>query len=268
MHSSMGRGAGLALGLVALFVAASHATTAAPPSPAAGLVVEQAGVALPSIGDVERGNRHYRAGRYAEAVAAYQSALESGEDSPVLRYNLGTALLQLGRYDEAEQHLRGALEVVEPEMREWVYYNLGQRYLEDARQQQDAEASTTLYDAAVEAYRQALRLQPEDVDAKWNYELALRERDEQEQQGGGGGDSQDEGEQDREQEEQQGDQGQGSESQGSPSQAPQGGSGEQQAPMTQEQADRILSAIEQDERDLFRDKLRKGRQEAPTSRDW
>ena len=38
--------------------------------------------------------------------------------------------------------------------------------------------------------------------------------------------------------------------------------------MTQEQAERILSAVEQDERELFQDKLRKGAQQARPARDW
>lgn len=214
---------------------------------------------------VERGNRLFRAGKYAEAVAEYRSALEKGEEGPVLRYNLGTALLKLGRYDEAEEHLRAALDAVEPEVRERVYYNLGQRYLEDARQSQEPQAKGALYDAAVESYRQALRLRPTDEDAKWNYELALQERDEQ-RAGGGGGD-QDQ----QDQEQQPGDQGQGGQARGGqqPSDAAPSADGEgRQAPMSQEQAERILSAVEQDERELFRDKLRKGQQQARTARDW
>jgi hypothetical protein len=38
--------------------------------------------------------------------------------------------------------------------------------------------------------------------------------------------------------------------------------------MSQEQADRILSAVEQDERDLTREKLRKGQRRTPVRRDW
>ncbi|HUG40657.1 MAG TPA: tetratricopeptide repeat protein, partial [Longimicrobiales bacterium] len=84
----------------------------------AGIVAPAAPAALlVAIGELERGNRHFRAGRYREAVEAYQGALEDGEDSAVLRYNLGTALLRLGRYAEAEEHLKAALEVVEPETR-------------------------------------------------------------------------------------------------------------------------------------------------------
>ena len=218
------------------------------------------------FGGLERGNRLFRNGKYAEAVEAYRSALEDGDDSPVLRYNLGTALLRLGRYQEAEEHLRAALDVVDPETREYVYYNLGNRYLEDARQQAEPEATRALYDAAVEAYRQALRLRSGDADAKWNYELALREREQQPQQqaGGGGGE-----EEQRDQEPQPSDQGGGGQATGQQNEAPRGGTGEQPAPMTREQAERVLSAVEQDERQLFREKLKKGPQQTRTNtRDW
>jgi hypothetical protein len=38
--------------------------------------------------------------------------------------------------------------------------------------------------------------------------------------------------------------------------------------MSREQADRILSATEQDERQLTREKLRKGQRRTPVARDW
>ena len=66
------------------------------------------------IGDVERGNRMYREGRYQEAVAAYEEAIADGESTPELHYNLGTALLALRRYAEAERHLELALRDVDP----------------------------------------------------------------------------------------------------------------------------------------------------------
>ncbi len=217
-----------------------------------------------AFGGVERGNRLFRDGRYEEAVQAYRAALEDGTDTPVLHYNLGTALLRLGRYDEAEAELRAALKAVEPATREDVYYNLGSRFLEDARRSPQAESAGPLYDAAVEAYRQALRLSPGDAAAKWNYELALRERERQRQQQGGGGG----GKQDREQEPQQGGQGGGGQARGEQQPQPAGGEGAAPSPLTREQAERILSAVEQNEREVFQDKLRKGHQQTRAVRDW
>jgi len=93
------------------------------------------------IGDKERGNRLYRAGKYAEAAAAYAQALKSGDDSPELHYDYATALLRLGRYADADQHFKAALRNVEPALREKTLYNLGNRYLYPARVQQSAAAS-------------------------------------------------------------------------------------------------------------------------------
>lgn len=239
-----------------------RAKVAAAPAVAALLLAPGFG-----FGDLERGNRLYREGRYLEAVEAYSRALRDGESSPVLHYNLGTALLRLKRYDEAERHLRAALMTVEPEARERTHYNLGNRYLEAGREADDPRARAKLLDAAVEAYKHALRIDPTDVDAKWNLELALREQ-EQNPPEHGGGQSGDQGPPD----EWNDDQGQG---QGAPPMSmPQPSPGERRTSppepgtMTREQAERILSAAEQDERELFRQSLRKGRRDRPVARDW
>jgi Ca-activated chloride channel homolog len=218
------------------------------------------------FGGLERGNRHYRAGEYAEAAAAYRTALGTRADGPVLRYNLGTALLRLGQYEEAEEHLRRALDTLEPDTRARVQYNLGLRFLEEARSSQDPAAAAALYDAAVESYRQALRLDPRDGEAKWNYELALRERDEHQAPDAGGEDEDED--QDRDQDPVEGDDGTGAGTPGRSDRPTTGGPATEHAPMSREEAERILSAIEQDERELFQDRLRQGRQEARPERDW
>ena len=224
------------------------------------------------IGDVEKGNRLYREGKYEEAAAAYQRVVESGDASPQVYYNLGTALLALGRYDEADTHFQRALEGVDPELRERAFYNLGNRFLQDARARSDLQQQGTLLDAAIEAYKRTLRIDPADVDAKWNLEMALREREENEQQQQSMPQQQDQ-EQDEsgesEQEQQQSGGGSGSSDSESPAgEGEESGTEMEDQPMSQEQADRILSAIEQDERDLTREKLRRGQRRVPVMRDW
>ncbi len=219
------------------------------------------------IGDVERGNRHYRAGRYAEAVEAYQAAIRDGDTSPQVHYNLGTALLQLGRYREAQEQLQRALEGIDPELRQRAYYNLGNRYLSAARGDRSSRGQVELFDAAVEAYKRALRLQPSDPAAKWNLEMALREQKEQRKRNpppSGQGQQQ----QNASQQQGQGGGGGGAnQARASQQQNPSSGSAGQNA-MSREQADRLLSAVEQDERDLTREKLRKGQRRSPVARDW
>jgi tetratricopeptide (TPR) repeat protein len=215
---------------------------------------------------VERGNRHYRAGRYAEAVREYEAALKSGVDTPELHYNLGTALLQLGREDEAEQHLQVALRSRDAALRQRAYFNTGYRALNQGRR--GGEDASQRLDAAIENYKRSLRLDPTDRDAKWNLELAIREQEKQKQNQGGSNSPQSQGQNDdQKQRGQSGAAGQNN-AQSSAGQGRDQGNAMQQRPMSREQADRILSAIEQDERQLTREKLRKGQRRTPVARDW
>jgi tetratricopeptide (TPR) repeat protein len=217
------------------------------------------------IGDRERGNRLYRAGKYAEAVQAYESALRAGDGSAELRYNLGTALLQLGRYADAEQNFRSALDAVEPDLRERTFYNLGNRFLSAARADPDPRRKGPLLDAAIEAYQRSLRLDPADAESKWNLELALRDKQENEQQSQGGQDPQD---QPPNQDQQQGGGGGGGGGQQQRDPADNQNRASSRAPLSREEAERVLNAVEQDERELTRDKLRKGQRRTPVRRDW
>jgi Ca-activated chloride channel family protein len=220
------------------------------------------------IGEIERGNRHYRAGRYTEAVRDYEAALKKGKDTPELRYNLGTALLQLGRFEEADQHLQLAVRGRNPELRQRAHFNTGFRRLVTGRR--GGESAQQDLAGAIENYKHALRLKPEDLDAKWNLELALREQEKQKQQpqSGGSNDPQSQGS-DADQQARGRSGGAGSTSaQGSAGQGQNQGSAMQQRPMSREQAERLLSAIEQDERELTREKLRKGQRRTAVARDW
>jgi Ca-activated chloride channel homolog len=209
-------------------------------------------------GRLDRGNRLYRDGRIDEAAAAYGEALRAGDDTPALHYNLGTAFLGLARYPESEQHLRRALDDLDPELQQRALYNLGNRFLLEGRATNPPQ-SLELLDAAVEAYKGALRIQPDDGDAKFNLELALREREEQ---AAGGGAGEDEGDPQDEQEGGEGDAPAPAQPRPEPGQAQRG------PQLTPEQAERILGAAEQDERETYRDRLRRGRREVPVTRDW
>ena len=218
------------------------------------------------IGDRERGNRLYREGRYAEAVEAYEAALRGGDASPELHYNLGTALLRLGRFEDAEQRFRAALDAVDPELRERTFYNMGNRFLEAARTEQLPQSQGPLLESAIDAYMRALRLDPTDAQAKWNLEMALRD---QEQQSSGGSSEPQESQPQPDEGEGEGEGGGGGASQQmGPNRGERTREGSVRPPLTRDEAQRILNAVEQDERDLTRDKLRKGQRRTPVRRDW
>ena len=195
--------------------------------------------------------------------------IAAGKAPAYVHYNLGTALLKLGRYAEAQQHLQLATREADAELKQRASYNLGNRYLEAARKGDAGEETTQLLDAAVESYKQALRLDPADMDAKWNLELALREREKQNQSPQSGANEQRQRNQSDDQARASGGDGGGSANQNQPSgQGSRRGQNYEQRPMSQEEADRVLSAVEQDERELTREKLKKGQRRTPVARDW
>lgn len=214
--------------------------------------------------------RLYRDGRFADAYEAFRALREERkEPDPRLAYDTGNALYRLGRYDEAAGSYHEALGSP-PDLRRRAYYNLGNALFKGAEAADDPRAGLR---QAVSAYEEALVLAPDDIDAKWNLELALRRLAEEEQRRGGGGDGagregQDEG-------------GQGEDDgQGGPGAPQQPGQGEppprQQAEaadeasgrLTEEQARQLLQAIQDEEGETVRAQDR-GRMQIETGRnDW
>ena len=159
--------------------------------------------------DVVAGNDAYAAGRYDEAIAAYARAEERGAVDPDgLAYDRGTAeLAAAGKLGDAAakqaltqqgfEHLKQAAHAKDAQVRGAAHYNTGNALL-----------GANKLDDAIEAYKDALREDPRQDDARVNLEVALRRK--QKQGGGGQG---------------QGQPGQGQPGQGQQGQQPQQGSG-------------------------------------------
>jgi Ca-activated chloride channel family protein len=129
---------------------------------------------------------HFRAKRYAEAAAEYRRAIAAGDKSEETLYNLGTALLNADSLVAAAEVLERASRARSEEVRYRALFNLGLVHLVQGLAAKEEEADPEL-DAALAAYKNVLLMRSDDVDAKWNYELALREKKENSGGGGGGG---------------------------------------------------------------------------------
>ncbi|MDY6877477.1 MAG: tetratricopeptide repeat protein [Chloroflexota bacterium] len=118
-----------------------------------------------------RGNDAYARGNYDEALRQYQNAQSEAPDTPELHYNAGNTLYRQEQYDPASDESLAAIAQAPPELQAQTYYNLG-----NARFQQED------YAGAIAAYVEALRINPDDADAKHNLELAQQRLREQQQQ--------------------------------------------------------------------------------------
>jgi len=114
----------------------------------------------------------YDKGDARRAQAPADTALRLAPGDPLTAYNDGTVHLGAGDRRRAaallERAAEGARNARSSDLLGAASYNLGNARLADG----DAAG-------AVEAYRQALRSRPDDADAKFNLELALRRREQE-----------------------------------------------------------------------------------------
>lgn len=100
-------------------------------------------------------------GEFEDAVNAYQVALVEEPDNPIIYFNSASALAASERIEEAEATLQQAIERGDEELAADAYYNLGNIYF-----------SLDDYEGAITAYREALLINPEHDDARYNLEIA------------------------------------------------------------------------------------------------
>ena len=153
---------------------------------------------LPERSLVRKGNRQYNKGNYEQAIGRYEQALQAVAGQFEATYNLGNALYKAERFDRAEQTMQQAAadSLRADTERAEAFYNLG-----------NAQFKQQKYKEALESYKQSLRLNPSDMEAKYNYAYTKRLLD-QNKDGGGGGGGDDKKDQDKDQNKDQNDKGQ------------------------------------------------------------
>lgn len=208
------------------------------------------------MGRSAKPREHYEEGRYAEALSAWRHADQSPDAEPEDAYNRASAAYRLGEFREAAASYAVAARTArEVEHSADSWYNAGNaryRIAEAKAPERDpTEESVKFWDTTVEAYRESLLLDPEDVDAKHNLELALRRRDQAAGGGGGGG----------------GDGGGGG-SGGEDQEQPSGGSSGSPQGMSRSDAERLLDALAAQEREALIRGNEDQRAAQPTSPGW
>lgn len=112
---------------------------------------------------MKTGNEAYWSKDYGVAVQTFQEAVINQPNKHIAHYNLGAALYKTGKYQEAATTFRKSLLKGNIPNEAAVYYNLGNAQF----QMQDLSG-------AIDSYQHALRLDPNDADAKYNLALALQ----------------------------------------------------------------------------------------------
>ena len=122
---------------------------------------------------IRQGNKLFRQGNYADAEVSYRKAVEKNPRNPQAAFNLGDALLAQKKDSAAVSQFEQAANLeTNPYRKALSYHNIGV-----VCQQR------RMYDEAIEAYKQSLRLDPRSDETRYNLELCkyLKKKQEQNQ---------------------------------------------------------------------------------------
>ncbi|MEW6512114.1 MAG: tetratricopeptide repeat protein [Bacteroidota bacterium] len=227
----------------------------------AALLVQGAGAqSVRSL--VNGGNDLYKDQKFADAEVNYRKALEKEQALVQGHFNLGDALHKQGKFDEAVREYESALGKAEAnDTKAYAHYNIGNSLMREQR-----------YADAVKAYIDALKLNPEDEDAKYNLSYALeklRQQQQQQQQNKNQKNSQKKDQQKDEkqkQDQQKKERDQQSKDRQDKQKQPQ--SAQQQKQMSRADAQRILDVLKNSEKDVQKRLRARQAVRAKTDKDW
>ena len=214
---------------------------------------------------IRKGNRFCNDSVFVDAEVNYRKALEANPKSTVSMYNLGNTLSQQQKFKEAMEQYVAAGKIEKDKMKlAHIYHNMGVLF----------QAGKD-YGQAVEAYKMSLRNNPKDDETRYNLALAQKLLKDQQQNQQNQDQNQDQNEDKKEDQDKQDQQQQNQDQQQQQDDKKQDKTQEQQ-PQQQEQmskdnAQQMLDAFLQDEKDT-QEKVKKAQaqqqQRRRTDKEW
>ena len=120
---------------------------------------------------IRQGNKQFNAGDYPNAEVSYRKAVEKNPKNPQAVYNLGNALLAQKKDSAAIEQFQSAANLETNPLRKYQsFHNIGVIC-----------QSHKMYGEAIEAYKNALRLNPADDETRYNLVLCQHQKQKQDQ---------------------------------------------------------------------------------------
>jgi tetratricopeptide (TPR) repeat protein len=197
---------------------------------------------------IRQGNREYEKDKFSESEISYRRALDKNKASGDAVFNAGDALYKQKKYEDAgKQFIESHKMIEEKDKRSASMYNLGNSLLMANKLKE-----------SIESYKSSLKLNPENMEAKYNLAYAqdmLKKQEEQQKQ-----QQQQQQQKDKENKDQKKDQDQpkqkdqekqdNNQQEKQQDQQQQQKQQDQQQSISQEDAERLLNAIANDEKNV------------------
>ena len=193
---------------------------------------------------IRQGNKQFHAGNYANAEVSYRKAVEKNNKNPQAAFNLGNALMAQKKDSAAVEQFQNAAGLeTNPLRKSQAFHNIG--VICQTHKQ---------YGEAIEVYKNALRLNPNDDETRYNLVLCKHQKqkqDKNQQNQGGGDDKKNDDNKDKNKDQQKPDQNKDKQDDKKQEQKPQ---------MSKENAEQLLNAAIQNEKQT-QDKMKKAQQQ-------
>ena len=226
---------------------------------------DQITLAQSTRGLVNDGVDFYKEQKFADAEVNFKKGTEKSPDSFEAKFNLGDAYYKQQRYDEAIKSFQSAfVNARSDEEKAKIFHNVGNSLLKSQKVKE-----------SVGAYKEALKLNPNDQETKYNLSYALnmlknQNQNQQNQNQDQNKDQQDQNQQNQDQQKQdQQKQDQQQQNQDQQQQDQQQQSQEQkEQELTKQEAEKILEALKNNEKDLQKQLRKIKGQRVKTEKDW
>jgi len=191
---------------------------------------------------IRQGNREYEKDKFSESETLYRKALDKNKESADAVFNSGDALYRQKKYEDAGKQFIESHKMNEAaEKKSASLYNLGNSLLMADKIQE-----------SIEAFKNSLKLKPDNLEAKYNlaYAQDLLKQQQQKQQNKDNEDQNKEKEQEKKEDQNKDQDQQKDDQQEQSGDQKQQQQKDQQQSISKEDAERLLNAIANDEKNV------------------
>ncbi len=211
-------------------------------------------------GLINDGVDSYEENKFAESEVNFKKAIEADIESFESKFNHGDAIYKQGRFEEAIEEFKNSFPLAETdELKGKIFHNIGNSLLKAQKLKE-----------SIGAYREALKLNPNDMETKYNLSYAIKQMQNQQNQDNQDQDQDQNKDQNKEDENKEQQKDQQKEDQKDQSKEQQN---EQQQPepkdeISKDEAQRILDALKNNEAELQKKMREQKTKKSNVEKDW
>jgi Ca-activated chloride channel family protein len=139
-----------------------------------GLVAVFFGLAPCSVHADASGISAYQQGNYQGALTDFEKRLQSGANTPEIRFDAGAAAYKAGDYKKAAEYFAEAMTSTNPKIREAATYNLANSLVRSGEAAPEKEGKISDWKNALQHYETVLKETPSNSQAKENRDIVRK----------------------------------------------------------------------------------------------